>query len=84
MTEADSGKFWEPYRVLTEIEAVFKILNDDLRLRPVDHRMLLARWRWELLETAPPSITSAKERVSLPTALWRPGWIRGMMVGIHK
>ena len=142
LMEADPGKLWEQYLLLTEIESAFKSLKDDLSIRPVyhqkqdriaahifvaylayclqvtlkgklkqvaggltpravldkfasihmmdvvfpteiegkelvfrrytqpekDHRMLLAQLKWELPEQAPPSITSAKELVALPTA----------------
>lgn len=38
LTTADPGKLWEQYLLLTEIEAAFKSLKDDLSIRPVYHQ----------------------------------------------
>ncbi len=38
LTSADPGKLWEQYLLLTEIEAAFKSLKDDLSIRPVYHQ----------------------------------------------
>jgi transposase len=38
LTTADPGKLWEQYLLLTEIEAAFKSLKDDLCIRPVYHQ----------------------------------------------
>jgi hypothetical protein len=35
----DPGKLWEMYLRLTEIEATFRILKSDLRLRPIHHQL---------------------------------------------
>jgi transposase len=35
----DPGKMWEMYLLLTEIEAAFKSLKSDLRLRPIYHQL---------------------------------------------
>jgi transposase len=38
LTTADPGQLWEQYLLLTEIEAAFKTLKDDLSIRPVYHQ----------------------------------------------
>lgn len=38
LTTADPAKLWEQYLLLTEIEAAFKSLKDDLSIRPVYHQ----------------------------------------------
>jgi len=38
LTESDPGQLWERYLLLTEIEAAFKSLKDDLSLRPIYHQ----------------------------------------------
>ncbi len=38
LTSADPAKLWERYLLLTEIEAAFKSLKDDLNIRPVYHQ----------------------------------------------
>ena len=35
----DPGRLWEMYLRLTEIEATFRILKSDLRLRPIHHQL---------------------------------------------
>src|ERR1051325_1148016 len=37
LTSTDPGQLWERYLLLTEIEAAFKSLKDDLSIRPVYH-----------------------------------------------
>jgi transposase len=38
LTSTDPGQLWERYLLLTEIEAAFKSLKDDLSIRPVYHQ----------------------------------------------
>jgi transposase len=38
LTSADPGQLWERYLLLTEIEAAFKSLKDDLSIRPIYHQ----------------------------------------------
>ena len=38
LTSTDPGQLWERYLLLTEIEAAFKSLKDDLSLRPIYHQ----------------------------------------------
>lgn len=40
LTSTDPGQLWERYLLLTEIEAAFKSLKDDLSIRPVYHQKL--------------------------------------------
>jgi transposase len=40
LTESNPAQLWEQYLLLTEIEAAFKSLKDDLSIRPVYHQKL--------------------------------------------